>query len=216
MDPQLVKFLQDLHMMDIFLFGVIIAFAFLGFTKGMVKLFIILSAIWVGFVVASIYYVAASRLVTSVFNISSSSIADILAFFLINVVVAVLLIVVLYQFFGHLEIQGRAGACIDRPIGMLLGFLTGILITALLVILIEVPYNINTAVHFAGTQAPYLLIFNQWYESSVLGPTLKSGLPILLASISPLVGGHLPALLTKGDRSDLLPLWMAWVRLYFG
>jgi uncharacterized membrane protein required for colicin V production len=154
MPPELIQFIKDLHVVDIILFLIIVGFAFLGFTKGTVKLFIILASIYLGFIIAAIYYLPVADLVHNLFNISLSKVAQIIAFLLINVVVALVLSILLFQFFGHIEIQGRAGACIDRPIGMLLGFATGILFTAILVILLEVPYNLYEDLRLAGDQAP--------------------------------------------------------------
>jgi uncharacterized membrane protein required for colicin V production len=148
-------------------------------------------------------------LIGSVANMTLSRVAEIVAFLFLIIIVAAVLIVLLYQFFGHMEISGRAGACIDRPLGMLLGFLTGITITSLLVVLIEVPYANYAQVQSAGNQAPYIVIFNDWYQSSILGPVLKNGLPYLLASISPLLGGHLPPILVKPIGAAMDPLWLA-------
>ena len=38
----------------------------------------------------------------------------------------------LFQFFGHIEVTGRYQSCLDKPIGMILGALTGLLIAAIL------------------------------------------------------------------------------------
>ena len=217
MNRDIVEFLKNLHLLDLVLMGTILGFALLGFARGMVKLALILGSIYLGFLIAAIYYVPMAGLVSRVFNVSLSAVAEILAFFLLNVVVAGVLIAVLLQFFGHLEIQGRAGACIDRPVGMILGFITGITITAILVNLMAVPYEMNTQAHFAGDQAPYLVIFNDWYANSLMRGPLSATLPVLLDTIKPLLGGHVPTLLDKSGPSTLLPLvyegLAAWRRL---
>src|SRR5205814_6507431 len=132
----------------------------------------------------------------------------------INAVVAGLLIGILFQFFGHLEIKGRTGACVDRPIGMMLGFATGIILTAILVNLLAIPYAINTEAHYAGEQAPYLVIFNTWYAESWMREPLHSVLPALLASVSPFLGGKVPSLLNeaaKGSFAPMLPSFVAFL-----
>ena len=214
MPTEMIDLLKSLHLMDIILFGIIVGFAFLGFTKGVVKLAIILGSIYVGFLIGAIYYQPVAGLIGGVANLTVSRVAEVVAFLFLIIVVAAVLIVLLYQFFGHMEISGRAGACIDRPLGMLLGFLTGITITSLLVVLIEVPYQNYSQIQSAGGQAPYIVIFNDWYQSSILGPVLKNGLPYLLASISPLLGGHMPPILVKPVGVAMAPLWVAlgWLR----
>ncbi len=205
MNKDVVEFLKNLHLLDLALLGTILGFALYGFARGMIKLALILGSIYLGFLIAAIYYVPMAGIVSRLFNVSLSSIAEILAFLLLNFIVAAVLITILFQFFGHLEIQGRAGACIDRPIGMILGFITGIAITAILVNLLSVPYELNNEVHFAGDQAPYLVIFNDWYANSIMRDPLRSVLPALLSSISPLLGGHVPSLLVKTGQTSLLP-----------
>jgi uncharacterized membrane protein required for colicin V production len=215
MPPELIQFIKDLHVVDIILFLIIVGFAFLGFTKGTVKLFIILASIYLGFIIAAIYYLPVADLVHNLFNISLSKVAQIIAFLLINVVVALVLSILLFQFFGHIEIEGRAGACIDRPIGMLLGFLTGILFTAILVILLEVPYNLYEDLRLAGDQAPLLGILHDWFSNSLLAPVLINGLPILMGSISPLLNGHEPPILIK-PTSEALPFFIGLVNSRLG
>lgn len=214
--PSLLDVLRSIHLMDIVLFLIIIGFAFLGFTRGTVKVFIILASIYFGFVVAAIYYLPMATLVHTALNVSLSKVAEIIAFLFLNVVVAVLFTVLMFQFFGHIEIQGRMGACIDRPIGMLLGFVTGIAVAAILVILLEVPYELFDELQLAGAQAPAFKILHDWYQDSVLAGTLIKGLPLLEASVAPLLNGHNPPIFVKPGAAGLLPSGLAWLMLRFG
>lgn len=204
--PQLVDVLKAIHALDIILVLIIFAFAFLGFTRGAVKLFIILASVYIGFAVASLYYLPVGTMIQSAFNLKLSRVAEIISFLLLNAVVSTLLIILLFQFFGHLEIQGRMGACLDRPVGMLFGFLTGILITAIVVILLEVPFSFFQELQL-GSDAPYLVIFNDWYNTSNLAQLFVSRRDLLLNSVAPLLGGHQPLLLMKPTGADLIPAW---------
>jgi uncharacterized membrane protein required for colicin V production len=206
MDKTVVDIIKNAHVLDIILMLTIMGFAFLGFSRGMVKLAIILGSIYFGFVIGAIYYVPMADVIAKVMNVSLSAIAQIIAYLLINVVVAGLLIGILFQFFGHLEIQGRTGACVDRPVGMILGFITGIILTAILVNLMAVPYEINNQARYAGDQAPYLVIFNTWYAESWMRGPLHSILPALLASVSPFLGGRVPSLLNEAAQGSFAPM----------
>ena len=206
--PQLVDILKNLHALDVLLVLIIIGFAFLGFTRGAVKLFIIMVGIYVGFVVASIYYLPVGTLIQTTFSLKLARVGEIIAFFLLNVVVSILLVVLLFQFFGHLEVRGRMGACIDRPVGMLLGFLTGILLTAILVILLEVPYQFNQDLQL-GSDAPFLKVFNEWYNTSNLAQLFVDRKDLLLNSVAPLLGGHIPLILQKPASTGLIPTGIA-------
>ncbi|HUS16478.1 MAG TPA: CvpA family protein [Chloroflexia bacterium] len=206
MPKEMIQLLKDLHLMDIVLFGTIIGFALFGFTRGMVKVGIILGSIYIGFVVGAIYYVPFAGVIADVLHVSLSRVAEIIAFLMLNALVSGLLILLMYQFFGHLEVSGRAGACIDRPVGMILGFVTGIVLTSIVVVLLEVPHDVHEDVRLAGDQAPYLEVFDDWYQSSIIAPRLKDGLPYLMASITPLVGGKLPSLLVvQPGQTGLVP-----------
>ncbi len=209
--PQLVDILRAIHVLDIILFLMIVGFAFLGFTRGALKLFFIVASIYLGFVIGAIYYLPAAQLLEKVLRLAPSTVTQILAFVLLDALVSVLLIVLLFQFFGHMEIEGRVGACVDRPIGMLLGFGAGILLAAILVILLEVPYDLNTELQATGTSAPYMILFHDWYANSYLGPVLVRGLPYLLASMAPLLGGQSPPILTAHHLTGTLPVWIAWL-----
>lgn len=152
---EITEFLKGLHLMDIVLFLTIVGFAFLGFSRGTMKLLIILGSLYFGFILGAIYYRPfAEGVIRNVFHFSLTKISEIVAFLLINSLVSILLIVLLYQFFGHIEVHGRVGACVDRPIGMLLGFAAGIMLTSIIVVLLEVPYELYSDLNLSGDQAP--------------------------------------------------------------
>jgi hypothetical protein len=93
---------------------------------------------------------------------------------------------------------------------MLLGFVTGILFTAILVILLEVPYTLYEDLRLAGDQAPLFGILHDWFSNSLLVPVLVKGLPILMGSIAPLLNGHEPPILIK-PTSEAMPFLIGLV-----
>ena len=87
----------------------------------------------------------------------------------------------LFSFFGHIEINGRYQSCLDKPVGMMLGFIAGLVIAGILVTLISVPYETIGSLNLPQTEGQLGTILHQWYVDSILGPPLRSNmLPYLL------------------------------------
>jgi len=118
------------------------------------------------------------------------------SFAVLNAVLAVLFVFLLFSFFGHIEIKGRYQSCLDKPIGMMLGFIAGLVIAGILVTLIGVPYDTLTTLNLPPQQGQAGAILHQWYVDSILGPPLRSNmLPYLLGILRPIMPGGVPDVL---------------------
>src|SRR3954447_11941024 len=104
MSEALTSFLQAIHLMDLLLLAVIAGMAIYGFVKGTASVAIILISTYLGFAIASIYYVPFGRVIGGILNIGLSRVAEILAFLLLNAVMAALLAALLFSVLGNLQV----------------------------------------------------------------------------------------------------------------
>ena len=193
----LAKALGAAHVMDLVVAATILGMAVFGFTKGTLKLLMIALAVMVGFVLASIFYEPFARIIAPFFGLRISeyghendlAVANSTSFALVNIVVALLLGFLMFSFFGHLEVRGRFGSCLDKPLGMMMGFIAGIFIAGILVTLISVPYELVSNLALPGQEGQAGTILHQWYVDSWLGTPLRCG-------IMPYVLGVLQAVMT--------------------
>ena len=197
----LVQALKLAHALDLIIFAVTLGLALFGFSKGTVKLGMVSVAILTGFIAASFAYAPFSQIIGPLFNLqpaakqSDKLVAEPISFFLVNVIVALLIGFLLFSFWGHIEFRGRLGGCLDKPAGMLLGFIAGLLIAGIVVSLISVPYEIAQSVGIES-QGRAGEILHDWYADSFLAKPVRTEImPYFLAMISPILINGLPSIL---------------------
>ena len=172
--------------LDIAIFGLLIFFLYVGWMQGMPRLLMAVGALYTGFLLASVYYHLFAVSLSNIFKSRITAITDLLAFFILFIIVSVLMMALLLSLYGHIEIKGRA-AVFDKIGGAVAGFLTGVLIISVLVTILRVPYNETNEARFDRKSMPVVEFFNSGYEKSALAPTFLRAAPVLVWSVTPLL-----------------------------
>jgi uncharacterized membrane protein required for colicin V production len=198
----LVQALKLAHALDLIIIGVTLGLAVFGFSKGTLKLAMVSVAVLTGFILASIFYIPFARLIAPFFNLQPDTrqadqlVAYPISFFVVNLIIALLLSFLLFSFWGHIEIRGRLGGCVDKPMGMLLGFMAGLLIAGILVSLISIPYEIAQT-YTVPPQGRVGEILHDWYADSFLAKPVRTQImPYFMALLQPAMLGGVPPILT--------------------
>ena len=202
-----IEILKVLHVMDLVIAAIILGTAMVGFAKGTLKVLLVIAAVLVGFVVASIFYSPFSGLLAPAFHLDMTLrddrvVADAVSFFLLNTIIALLVGFFLFSFLGHFEIRGRYGSCADKPIGMILGFIAGLVIAGILITLISVPYELSGKVNLPPQQGEIGSILHAWYVDSFLAPPIRDKImPFVVGLLRPIMPGGAPDILTGITRT---------------
>jgi uncharacterized membrane protein required for colicin V production len=202
-----IEILKIMHVMDLVIAAIILGAAMVGFAKGTLKVLMVIAAVLVGFVVASIFYGAFSGLLAPFFHLDMSQrndkvVADAVSFFLLNTIIALLVGFLLFSFLGHLEVRGRYGSCADKPIGMILGFIAGLVIAGILITLISVPYELSGKVNLPPQQGEIGSILHVWYVDSILASPIRDKImPFVVSLLTPIMPGGAPDILTGITRT---------------
>lgn len=202
-----IDILKILHLMDLVIAALILGTAMVGFAKGTFKVLLVFAAVLAGFVVASIFYSAFSGFLAPFFHLDMTAqddrvVADSVSFFLLNTIVALLIGFFLFSFFGHYEIRGRYGSCADKPIGMMLGFIAGLVIAGILITLLSVPYELSSKVNLPPQEGEIGGILHVWYVDSILASPIRDKImPFVVDLLQPLMPGGAPDILTGITRT---------------
>lgn len=172
--------------LDITIVGLLLFFLYIGWNQGVPRLAMVVGAIYTGFLLSSVYYHFFAVWLSSVFKSRVTVGNELLAFFILLVLVTVLMLALFLTVFGHIEVKGRA-AIFDKLGGSVLGFFAGVLIIGILITVFRIPYEQNKNVVGASASMPVVEFFNKGYEKSALAPTFLRSAPVLMWSVTPLL-----------------------------
>jgi uncharacterized membrane protein required for colicin V production len=150
------------------------------------RLAIVVGAIYTGFLLASVYYHLFAVWLASMFKSQVTVGSELLAFFILLVLVSVLMLALLLTVFGHIEIKGRV-AVFDKLGGTVLGLFAGVLIIGIFITILRVPYEENKTNPSVKSSMPVVEFFNNGYEKSALAPTFLRSAPFLMWTVTPLL-----------------------------
>jgi hypothetical protein len=129
-------------------------------------------------------------------------VAGAVSFFLLNTIISLLVGFFLFSFLGHFEIRGRYGSCADKPIGMMLGFIAGLVIAGILITLISVPYELANKVPLPAQEGEIGGILHVWYVDSIFASPIRDKImPFVVGLIQPILPGGAPDILTGVTRT---------------
>jgi uncharacterized membrane protein required for colicin V production len=193
--------------MDLVIAAIVLGTAMVGFGKGTLKLLLVFAAVLVGFVLASLFYSAFSGFLAPFFHLDMGQrddrvVADAVSFFLLNTIVSLLVGFFLFSFLGHIEIRGRFSSCADKPLGMMLGFIAGLVIAGILITLISVPYELSSKVSLTPQEGEIGGILHVWYVDSILASPIRDKImPFVVGLLTPIMPGGAPDILTGITRT---------------
>jgi len=180
------ELLEMIPYLDLTIFVLILFFVYLGWTHGTPRQLMVIGAVYTGFLLSAIYYHLFALTLVSFFNLKSMFTAELISFLLLDVVVTSLMLALLFNLFGHVEVKNRM-AVFDKTFGAIAGLATGVLVVGILVTLLRVPYEANKQKMNATSEMPVMQLFNQGYEKSILSPLLVKGAPYFLQTLKPML-----------------------------
>ena len=172
--------------LDILIIGLLLFFLYIGWNQGVPRLMMVVGSLYTGFLLASIYYHFFAVWLSSAFKSQVTVGNELMAFLILLVVVTVLMLALLLNVYGHIEIKGKA-AVFDKLGGSVLGFVTGVLTIGILITILRIPYQENKDKPVAVSSMPVVDFFNKGYEKSALAPAFLRSAPVLMWSITPLL-----------------------------
>jgi len=180
------ELLEMIPYLDLTIFVLILFFVYLGWTHGTPRQLMVIGSVYTGFLLSAIYYHLFALTLVSFFNLKSMFTAELISFLLLDVVVTSLMLALLFNLFGHVEVKNRM-AVFDKTFGAIAGLATGVLVVGILVTLLRVPYEANKQKMNATSEMPVMQLFNQGYEKSILSPLLVKGAPYFLQTLKPML-----------------------------
>lgn len=172
--------------LDITIIMLLLFFVYVGWNQGVPRLLMAIGAIYTGFLLAAVYYHLVATALAGTFNISSSFVADLLSFIVVDVLVTIVMLALLMTLYGHIVIKGRA-AIFDKLGGAALGMVTAVLALGILTAFLRIPYEANRQKINPAADMPLFQVFNNGYEKSALAPSLINTMPLLMSSIKPML-----------------------------
>jgi hypothetical protein len=109
---------------------------------------------------------------------------DLVSFVVLDAVISGLMLALLLNLFGHIEIKGRA-VIFGKLGGLVSGLLVGAFIVGSLVTLLRVP-TVSYAEKLNDTvNLPVVQVFNNGYDRSALAPNIVKAAPLVIRTVSP-------------------------------
>jgi uncharacterized membrane protein required for colicin V production len=172
--------------LDVAIGALFLFFLYLGWSHGTPKLMLVVGAVYTGFLLASVYYHLFAVTVADLFNIRSAFVSDLISFLALDALITILMLALLLNLFGHIEVKGRA-VVFDKIVGSVLGLFSAVLVVGILITLLRVPYEASKQKVNAATDMAVVQVFNNAYERSTLAPQFLKAAPLLMYSVVPLL-----------------------------
>ncbi|MDQ6694256.1 MAG: CvpA family protein [Chloroflexota bacterium] len=180
---ELINFIPYL---DLLIIGLLLMFIYIGWNGGIPKQLMVMGSVYTGFLLATIYYHLFAVMVGGMMKITVTFVTNLISFLALDVLITVIMLALMLNLFGHVEVKGRLAA-FDKLIGSTLGFLTGILVVGIVVTILRVPYQENQLKPNLRAEVPAVQVFDAAYEKSALAPTFMRAAPYLLYSVVPML-----------------------------
>lgn len=180
------ELIQLIPYLDIAIVVMVIFFVYIGWVHGTPRILMVIGSVYTGFLLAAIYYHLFAVTLLTFFNLNSIFTAELISFIVLDVLVTALMLALLFNLFGHVEVKNRL-AVFDKILGSILGMLSGVLVVGILITMLRVPYEANKQRLNSTSEMPVVQLFNQGYEKSALASYFIKGAPYFLYSIKPLL-----------------------------
>lgn len=170
--------------MDLGITALVLFFMYVGWKQGLPRMIVAVGALYTGFLLASVYYHLFAVVLAGMLKDRPDMTLDLVSFFVIDAVISALMLVLLLNLFGHIEIKGRA-VIFGKMGGLVTGLVVGLFVVGSLVTLLRVPvvsYNekLNTTVSL-----PVVQVFNNGYNRSFLAPNIAKAAPFVIRTTAP-------------------------------
>jgi uncharacterized membrane protein required for colicin V production len=180
------ELIDHIPFVDVFIVALLGLFIYVGWKHGLPRMLMTIAALYAGFLLASIYYHLFGAALARAFKARPGFGTDFLGFLVLDIAVTMLMLVLMFTLFGHLNITGR-WAIIGRLGGSITGLAAGLLLVALTIALLRVPYEANKQNLDPNSGIAPVEAFNENYAKSALAPVFMRGAPYLVASIRPML-----------------------------
>ena len=180
------ELIDHIPFIDVIIIALLGLFVYLGWRHGLSRMLMTIAALYAGFLLASIYYHLFGAALARAFNGRPGFAADFLGFLVLDIAVTILMVVLMFTLFGHINFSGR-WAIVGRLGGSVTGFAAGLLIAALVIALLRLPYESNKQKLDPNSGLAPVEVFNQNYAKSALAPYFMRGAPYLVTTVKPML-----------------------------
>ncbi len=170
--------------MDLGIIAMVLFFMFVGWKQGLPRMIITVGALYTGFLLASVYYHLFAVVLANMLKDRADMTFDLIAFVMIDTLISALMLALLLNLFGHIEIKGRA-MVFGKMGGLVTGLVAGVFIVGSLVTLLRVPAVSNTEKLNDTVNLPVVQVFNNGYARSALAPNIVKAAPFVIRTASP-------------------------------
>ncbi|MDQ3705659.1 MAG: CvpA family protein [Chloroflexota bacterium] len=170
--------------MDLGIIALVLFFMFVGWKQGLTRMIITVGALYTGFLLASVYYHLFAVVLANMLKDRVDMTFDLIAFVMLDTLISALMLALLLNLFGHIEIKGRA-MVFGKMGGLVAGLVAGVFIVGSLVTLLRVPAVSNTEKLNDTVNLPVVQVFNNGYARSALAPNIVKAAPFVIRTASP-------------------------------
>lgn len=170
--------------LDLTILGIVIFFMVVGWKQSMPRMVITVAALYTGFLLASIYYHLFAVVLANMLQDRPDLTFDLISFIMLDTVISALMLALLLNLFGHIEIKGRA-VVFSKIGGAFVGLLAGAFIIGSLVTLLRVPATSYAEKLNDTVDLPVVQVFNNSYDRSFLAPNIVKAAPFVMRTVAP-------------------------------
>lgn len=172
--------------LDVIITALLVLFMYAGWKQGFPRMVMVAGALYTGFLLASIYYHLFAVMLGNLLKVRPDFTTELMAFIIVNAVSSGLMLALLINLFGHIEIGGRA-VVFNKIAGLTTGLLAGAFTVGIMVALLRAPVIANETKQNDTVNLPAVVVFSNSYDRSLLGPNLMKIAPVMLRSVAPLL-----------------------------
>jgi len=182
----LIELIDHIPFIDVIIVATVAFFIYVGWKQGTPKSLMIAGAVYTGFLLSSVYYHLFATALARMFGITNAMAADLVSFLALFAVITALMAALLLGLFGHLQVGGRL-AIFDRLFGSFAAALAGVLLVAVFVVMLHVPYEAHKDNVDLPVQMPILVLFNDGYNKSLIAPQVVKLAPYMTQGVAPML-----------------------------
>jgi uncharacterized membrane protein required for colicin V production len=170
--------------LDLTITAFVLFFMYVGWKQGLPRMLITVGALYTGFLLASVYYHLFAVVLANMLKDRADLTFDLISFVMLDAVISGLVLALLLNLFGHIEIKGRA-VIFGKVGGLLAGLVAGAFIIGSLVTLLRVPTTSYAEKMNDTVNLPVVQVFNNSYNRSALAPNIVKAAPFVIRTVSP-------------------------------
>ena len=170
--------------LDLTITAFVLFFMYVGWKQGLPRMLITVGALYTGFLLASVYYHLFAVVLANMLKDRADLTFDLISFVMLDAVISGLVLALLLNLFGHIEIKGRA-VIFGKLGGLLAGLVAGAFIIGSLVTLLRVPTTSYAEKMNDTVNLPVVQVFNNSYNRSALAPNIVKAAPFVIRTVSP-------------------------------